>query len=312
MSSRGTTFAAGTKMHGGLLKHQVSLNIVHIGGGGLTPAVAFKAALDQAQLTESAYQQSRQLKSQAVEAQTIVRTGVEQYCLKARDVLKPFLGRSWNNQWTAPGFKNQTLSLPGSLADLTELTRSLKQYFINHSPQESFSAEITANLTGAQLTGLETAVKLVSDRTQAQRVARDARDEAEQVLLGLTGKLRSELDAAMEPDDARWLDFLDALPSDTQVPEPVTNLEVEAAGPGRLEAGWTRSARAERFHLEVLEAGRDVEFRRVLTTQDANANLDMLTPGGRYKIRVTPVNRAGAGVSSEVVDIQVPALENVA
>ena len=312
MSSRGTTFAACTKHHGGLLKHQVSLNIVHVGGNGVTPAVAFKAALDQAQLKESAFQQSRQLKSQAVEAQAIVRTAVEEYCLKARDVLKPFLGRSWNNQWTAPGFKNQTLSLPGSLADLTELTRSLKQYFINHSPQESFSAGITANLTGTQLTGLEAAVKLVSDRTQAQREARKARDAAEQVLLKLTGKLRSELDSAMEPDDARWLDFLDALPSDTQVSEPVTNLEVEAAGPGRLEADWTRSARAVRFHVEVLEVGRDVEFRRVLTTQDANTMLDTLTPGARYKVRVQAANRAVESAPSEIVEVQVPPLENVA
>lgn len=312
MSSRGTTFAGCTKHHGGLLKHQVSLNIVHIGGGGVTPAVAFKAALDQAQLKESAYQQSRQLKSQAVEAQAIVRTGVEQYCLKARDVLKPFLGRSWNNQWTAPGFKNQTLSLPGALADLTELTRSLKQYFINHSPQESFPAGITANLTGTQLTNLEAAVKLVSDRTQAQREARDARDAAEQVLLTMVAKLFSELESVLEPDDARWLDFLDALPSDTQVPEPVTNLEVEGAGPGRLELDWTRPVRAVRFHVEVLEVGRDVEFRRVLTVQEANAMLDSLTPGTRYKIRVTPVNRAGEGVSSEIVEAQVPPLENVA
>lgn len=312
MSSRGTTFAACTKHHGGLLKHQVALNIVHIGGSGVTPAAAFKAALDQARVKESDFQQSRQLKSQAVEAQGIVRTGVEEYCLKARDVLKPFLGRSWNNQWAAPGFKNQTLSLPGSLADLTELTRSLKQYFINHSPQENFSAGVTTTLTGTQLTNLEAAVKLVSDRTQAQREAREARDAAEQVLLTLVGKLLSELDAALEPDDARWLDFLDALPSDTQVPERVTNLEVEAAGPGRLEADWTRPARAVRFHVEVIEVGRDVEFRRVLTTQDANAMLEILTPGARYKIRVTPVNRAGDGVSSEIVEAQVPPLENVA
>ena len=76
MSSRGTTFAACTKHHGGLLKHQVSLNIVLIGGSGVTPAAASKAALDQAQLAESAYQQSRQLKSQAVEAQGIVRSRI--------------------------------------------------------------------------------------------------------------------------------------------------------------------------------------------------------------------------------------------
>ena len=204
------------------------------------------------------------------------------------------------------------MTLPGKLADLTELTRSLKVYFTNHSPQESYSAGITANHTGDKLTALEAAVKAVSDCTQDQREARDARDKAEQELLKVMRKLRSELDAAMEPDDARWLDFLDALPADTQVPESVTNLEVEAAGPGRLEADWTRPARAVRFHIEVLEVGRDVEFRRVLTVQEANAMLDTLTPGARCKIRVTPVNRAGEGVSSEIVEVQVPPLENVA
>ncbi len=312
MPSRGNTFAAGTKVAAGLTAHQVVLNIVHIGDGNTTPSQAMLNAINGGRSKETLYQTARQGKANAVLAQNEQRTVVEEFCLNARDVLKPFLGRTWSEAWAVAGFKNQTLQLPNALADLCECLRGLAEYLTAHPDHQNATAGVTAAMATQHLAGISSAIQTVSDCKRDQRARREARDAAEIFLTKLMRKVTSELDATIEPDDVRWLDFIDSMPADTQVPEAVSNLEVEAAGPGRLDAEWSPSVRAERYHVEVIEAGRDVEFRRVTTALVPNAELDSLTPGARVKLRVVAVNRAGDSAPSEVVDITVPALAKAA
>jgi hypothetical protein len=312
MATRGNTFSAGTKMVAGLNTHQVSLRIVHLGDVNTPPKDALQNAVNDARGKETAYQNARQSKSSAVIAQGEARTTAEEFCLQARDVLKPFLGRTWSEQWVVAGFKNQSLQLPGSLADVGECLRSLKEYFAGHAAHENATAGVTAALATQRLTALNSAIQTVSDCKRDQREKREARDAADAALVKAMRKLVFELNAALEPDDVRWLDFVDALPSDTQVPEAVTNLEVEGDGPGLLDAEWSPSLRAERYQVEVIESGRDVEFRRVTTVTEPNAGIEGLTPGARVKVRVLAANAAGSSAPSEVVDAVVPPLANVA
>jgi hypothetical protein len=299
-------------MVAGLNLHQVSLNIVHLGGGGVTPKQALDNALADARGKETAYQAARQAKRNATLAQAAARKSAAEFSLRARDVLKPFLGRSWNEGWSAAGFTNQTLTLPGTMAGVSELVRALRDYFASHSPQESFNANVSSAVAAQQWTALQAAIGTVNNCVRDQRDKRDARAASEKVLLRSMGKLVSELDAALEPTDVRWLDFVNALPADTQTPEAVENLEVEGDGPGRLEAEWTPSVRAARYHVEVQEVGRDIDFRRAVTVTDPSAELEDLSPGTRVRVRVLAVNRAGESVPSEVVEAQVPALASVA
>ena len=237
---------------------------------------------------------------------------MEEFCLEARDVLKPFLGRSWSESWAAAGFKNQTLQLPSSLADVCECLRGISEYLAAHSTHQNATANVTVAIASQHLSAIGVAIQAVSDCRRDQRAKREAREAAEIFLQKLMRKVISELDAVLEPDDVRWLDFIDTMPADTQVPEAVSNLEVEAAGPGRLDVEWSPSVRANRYHVEVIEAGRDVEFRRVTTTLVPNAELDTLPPGARVKVRVLAVNRAGDSAPGEVADATVPALARVA
>ena len=312
MPSRGNTFAAATKTVAGLTTHQVTLNIVHIGDAGTPPGQALFNAISDARSKETLYQKARQEKAGAVLAQNERRALVEEFCLKARDVLKPFLGRVWGEGWAVAGFKNQTLQLPTALPDLCECLRAVTAYFTNHAAQQNATANVTAATGSQHLTALDAAIQTVSDCRREQRAKREARDAAEIFLQKLMRKVTSELDAVLEPDDVRWLDFIDTMPADTQVPEAVSDLEVESAGPGRLDAEWSPSVRAERYQVEVIETGRDEEFRRVTTTLVPNAELESLTPGVRVKVRVRAVNRAGDSAPSEVVDATVPALASAA
>jgi hypothetical protein len=299
-------------MVAGLNLHQVTLNIVHLGGNGVSPKDALQAALTNATGQETLYQGARQGKRNAVAAKDATRAQVEEFCLKARDALKPFLGRSWNEGWAAAGFKNNTLTLPDALPDLIECLRALKEYFTNHSSQENFNAGVTANAASQALTNIKAAVQTVSDCKRDQRGKREERDAAVNGLLKLMGKLTSELEAALEPDDVRWLDFLDALPSDTRVPEPVSDMEVEGDGPGALDAEWPPTARAERYLVEIKIEGVDADFRRVATVREPNAQLGDLTPGSRGALRVVAANPAGESAPSPEVSFQVPAQADAA
>ena len=299
-------------MAGGLNTHQVALNVVHLGGTGATPKQALQNALDDARNKESLYQAARQGKSSAVAAQNEMRDQVAEFCLQARDVLKLFLGRSWSELWVTAGFKNQSLQLPAALADLCECLRSLKEYFAGHPAHENATANVTAAFATQRLTAITSAIQIVSDCKRDQRQKREARDAAEANLTKLMRKLVFELNAAMEPDDVRWLDFVDSLPADTQVPKAVSNLEVDGDGPGLLAAEWSPSARAERYQVQVLESGRDVEFRLITTVTEASAEIEGLTPGAQVKVRVVAANRAGSSAPGEMVDATVPPLANVA
>jgi hypothetical protein len=201
--------------------------------------------------------------------------------------------------------------MPTALPELVELNRCLKDYLINHSPHENFNAGITANVASQRLTELDSAIITVSNCKRDQRSLRENRDAEQKVLLRLVNKLRSELDAALEPDDVRWLDFLDAIPADPRVPEAVEGLQVEGDGPGNLDAEWFPSERAERYYVELLIIGTDPDFRRILTVTDPHATLENLPAGARVKVRVVAVNAAGQAAPSEVVEIEVPALADV-
>ncbi len=245
-------------------------------------------------------------------AQNAVRASVEAWAAKARDVLRPHLGNTWSEAWVAVGFKFNTLSLPTSLADLVELTCGFKNYFTANPARQNARVSATAAAADQFLTSLETAVQTVANCKRDQRQKREARDAAEGTLLKLMRKTHSELEATLEPDDTRWLDFEDSIPSDPSVPEAVSGVQAEGDGPGAVVVEWLPSLRAQRYFVEILETGKEVEFRRVATVLEPDADLEGLTPGGRYKVRVIAGNSAGESAPSGIVDVAVPSLAAVA
>ena len=222
IDTRSNIYATAAKMLAGLKRHGVVLNIVHVTVAALT------AALKAARAAESLYQNSRGAKRTAVVTQNTTREGIEAWCIRARDVLRPFLGNSWNESWAEAGFKQNTLSLPASLAELLELARSLREYFVNHSNRQNATVDVTSAMADQHFNNLDSAVAAVGDGKSDQRGKREARDAAEAALLNLLRKLHCELGAALEPDDVRWLDFEGKAPTDESVPEAPNELQVEA------------------------------------------------------------------------------------
>ena len=302
IQNRSRLYAAATKMAAGLTLHSVALNLMHV------LIAPFQAALDAARNKESVYQASRDGKRNAVLAQSSARVAAEAYIVKSRDTLRAFLGTNWSESWTQAGFKNGTLSLPSSMADVVELLRCLVTYFANHAAQENAAAGVTGAAGSALLASFSSTVQTVSNCKRDQRTKREDRDAAEAVLLKLMRKLHSELECVLEPEDVRWLDFEDEIPADPNVPEEVTGLQVEGDGAGRLTAEWFPSLRAARYQVEVFEVGHDTEFRRVLTVTDPGADIEGLTPGVQVRVRIVATNAAGDSAPSEEVTTLVPVL----
>ena len=305
MMNRNQLYAAVIKMVAGTNTHQQALLITHTTPAGL------QGVLDTARNNESLFQRSRNGKQQAQESLKSAKSVGKDFAVKARDALRPFFGTKWSVGWSEAGFKNQTLAIPEPTPDLSELLRSLRAYFVNHSNHQNTVALVTEENAAAHLAGLTTAVGTVSTCRREQRVKRLARDTTEAQLYRAMRKLEFELKAILELDDPRWLDFVDEIPGETSRPEAVEEVEVEGDGPGRLAIDWAPSVRAERYLVEIM-AGEETELRRVATVHDPSADLADLTPGATVKVRVFAANGAGESAPSAVVESTVPSLADAA
>ena len=121
-----------------------------------------------------------------------------------------------------------------------------------------------------------------------------------------------ELDAALDPLDPRWLDFIGDIPGDPQRPERVEDMTVTPGQPGELHLEFNGGLRAERYQIEIKVPGQDEEFRRAQTVRDEDATLTGLPPGAEVQIRIVGANQVGEGPASEPVSATVPALARVA
>src|SRR6266496_3842351 len=100
MQNRAELYAGARKFISGLNQHQNSLAVMHV------TAAVLQGSLDNTQAKERSYQSSRDARKAAIEVQTSAKTAAQDFALDARDVLKPYLGRTWSVSWTQAGFKN--------------------------------------------------------------------------------------------------------------------------------------------------------------------------------------------------------------
>ena len=293
----------GLKAGAALKLQQKAIGILHNTEAVVTGAVAgFTAAMDDYDLAKSG-------KRTGYETQATASGNASTLLSFAVDVLTPFLGRTWSQDWVPAGFA-KSLVIPSSVPVQLEALRKLEKYLKDNpeqqrpNPAES-DKDVTTALAKSVREALAAAVSVVARCKSDVRGKKAARASAKQALQKRLRGLINELTLLIPEDDARWSLFGFNAPGETQAPEAVQGLTLEADGPGRVRAEWPDSARADRYLVEVLIIGQDVEFRRVITVQDNEAVLP-LPPGATVKVRVIPANEAGEGVPSASVEIVVP------
>lgn len=290
----------------GLNKHP-ELPVTHVSSSTLTAARA--AALNGQSGHVSAIQNTRLTNRN----QSTVKQGAIHYASLCRDVLVPFLGRSWDSTtWPSAGWTKGTLSIPTSAPALVDLYMNLHKFLEAHSDHESDKHEVTAEKVQEQLDALEASVQAVLDAKSNQRKKSAARETSDEGLLSQVRSLVAELEIILKQDDVRWMDFLASVPGDERRPESVDVIVVLGGAVGELEVDWERTPRTDRYHVEVLIPGPDAAFKRFATVRDTNATLTDLPPGVPVKVRVVAVNDAGEAAPSEEVTAEVPALARAA
>jgi hypothetical protein len=226
-------------------------------------------------------------------------------------VMSTMFGRTFSANWRQLGF-SRNLSVPGTHAGRQEVLRSTAAYLQTHTAAESASHGVTAAIALGFSTSYDDARGNVQNCLMEVRSTRELRNVKMQAVLKLMTDLLAELSTVLAADDPRWRGFGFNIPADPSVPEAVQNLEVFAETPGALSLDWDASARAERYHVELLVVGTETEFRRVATVYDTDTELTGLTPGATVKVRVIAANAGGESVPSEEVEVQVPALAQAA
>ena len=291
-------FTVSTKMHG------TSLPILSavVTEPGLVLLLAGSKGADEL------FQIGKAERRRAYGAQRDAKEAAQTWIGIARDVLVPFLSRSWNERWAQAGWiAPGSLATPDSIPQILDLLDRLERFLKKNSRFENAEPDVNVTAVKAKAlhVGLDQAVKDVSTAKSGQRTRGETREAADSVMWEKVQAGRKALEIEIKPEDPRWLDFINQVPADLDRPEVPEGVEVEPGLPGRLTVRCEPSERAESYEVEVLVVGQDQAFRSVAVVQDPVANLS-LPPGSRVKVRMFARNSTGSSVASEVVEATVP------
>ena len=104
------------------------------------------------------FQQTRDGKRDAFNAQRDTRAAAAAFIEKSRDALVPYLGSDWSEAWTPAGFINQSLAIPQSIARIVDTLEALERYFTANAAQQRADLNVTAAFAKTTRENLELAV----------------------------------------------------------------------------------------------------------------------------------------------------------
>ena len=264
-----------------------------------------QGTLDDAQTKERTYQTARNTRKSALATQKAAKADAQAFALQAREVLRPYLGRSWSVAWAQAGYKNNSLALPDSLPLLVEMLGSLETYFTAHAAHQNAALSVTAAAAAQKRMELEAAIAAANNSKTAQRTKRDERDAAEDALVEKLRASRNELEVVLPPDDQRWLDFIEDVPADEQRPEAVDEIEFDLTTPRHIKGSWEAPSRSDRFLIRVKVAGVDTDFRHVKTVSEPEFDLNTFATGAHVQVQVVAANGAGESAPSPAAEVVV-------
>ena len=144
----------------------------------------------------------------------------------------------------------------------------------------------------------------LSNARSQQNTKRLGREASQKDLSAYLRDSRKEVESAMQPNDPRWMDFIETTPGVLHAPEAVSAIVAEPGVPGHIRLSFLPSLRAAAYGVYVSH-GVDQPFVHVLTVHDTVADLS-LTPGANVRIRVKASNAAGQSAPSPIAEVTVP------
>ncbi|HET6407643.1 MAG TPA: hypothetical protein VFG14_07165 [Chthoniobacteraceae bacterium] len=227
--------------------------------------------------------------------QAVVRTGRE-FFASAVELLRGEFGRLWGSAWSAAGFTFGSLAMP---ADPCAALLEFHAYFQLHPERESVERNVNAARALALVTQIDAAQLNVAAKESARVAAKQARDDAFNLLRQRIGDLRGELDLTLEDDDARWYQFGFRRPIDGRIPTPVEGLVLGAGAAGEVIAQWQASARVLNYRVMRTVVGVDEDPVEVGLFSDLTAVIRPLPIGATVRVEVSARNNSGETIPVE-------------
>jgi hypothetical protein len=291
-------FRLASKSEAGLTELGVTLAVAHCTVAQLT---ALRTTAEQ---KRQAFESSRSGKGQSYIDVRAARADAVEYLIAARDLLKARFGTSWGPLWAQLGFPGPGLEIPRKDQPRLHVLNAFKSYFLANPTHENAAFNITAARAEVVHDALVAKRQVVINCVQDVRAKREERDAAVAALLKKLRCLWAELTSILEPEDTRWLKFIDRIPGDPRVPEPVQEISATAQPGGIITLDWEDADRAARYRVFKQVVGVDAEPVLALTVDDSDAQLTGLPAGATVRLQIVATNSVGPAPASEVVQLQ--------
>ncbi len=296
MKDRNEFYRLAIKAVAGCQQYEADLALTRCTAAMLAPLLL------TAQTQCAAFDASRGGKQAAFTTLHNQRIPTDDFVKRTRDYLSGILGSVWKPVWAQVGWTNNTLALPERDSDRLRVLGGIKNYFTTNPAHENAATFLTAAQADTLKTALGAAMTTVTDCKRDSRTKRDDRDTAESALEEKLAVLRAELDLALDPLDPRWLEFIDRIPGDPRVPEPVAQVSATVQ-PGVIALDWPDAARATRYRVLKL-VGAAANWEVADTVEESQAQLTGIPAGTTVKLQIVPLNGVGEGAASAVVQLQ--------
>jgi hypothetical protein len=294
-------FTLAEDMADGLHTHEVAVGVKQ----NLEAAV--RAALTDCQTRQTAFITSKGTKKGKTNDQTIADSNAKAFIGKARNVLVPYLGVTWSDDWAPTGFPNQSTAVPPTLAERQALLTSLQAYFTANAAKENAPLGVTAANAGTLFTALSDARSAVNQALTDFNQKKTDRDTSERALRKRMRGLIEELTQLLDELDPRWYAFGLVPPGAPDTPDQPTGLVLSAGPPGTVYADWADAPRATGYRVETQLVGVDPDFQLFTSVSDSDATLTGLPSGATLNVRLIATNDQGdASPPSDVAQIVVP------
>ncbi len=296
----GDLIKLGNKMVGGLTALGQSLNITQLLAATLqTQLNAFAAA-------QMDFNTTRDARQAASTVCTDLHTDIGAWLLKARDVLLPYLGRSWSAAWIPAGFTDHSTAVPKYIGDQLNLLGQLSAYFTANPDYEDAAVGITGAAGNTLKTNSNAADSAFDLAKTTAATKKDARDAALEALKGSMRMLVRILEELLDADDTRWTTFGLNIPDADTTPAAPTNLTANFADGPVLLAACDAVPLATRYRWRIKLVGLETEFRLAASTKSPLAQLDKVLPGQSVELIVQAANQTLQSLPSESVFVTLP------
>ena len=299
-ANTGKLIKLGNKMVGGLTARGQTLGITQM------TAATLQAQLNGFAAAQSQFNTARDARQTVSTACTSFHTAIDAWLLKARDVLLPYLGRSWTAAWAAAGFVNHSTAVPPYVGDQLNLLGLLSPYYTANPDYE----DPAVGVTGAAGTTLKTNSEAADTAFDASKTAattkKDSRDAALEALKGSMRMLVRILDEMLDADDPRWTTFGLNMPDADTTPAAPENLTANFAEGPVLLAACDAVPLATRYRWRTKLVGVDADFRLAASTKSPLAQLDKVRPGQTVELMVQAANQTSQSLPSASVFVTLP------